>query len=59
MIVTLLGGAAWTGTLAVGGIGYVLMERLADLGQLLPLVGGPGLIITVILNRQGSPVWWR
>lgn len=48
-----VGGAAWTGTLAVGGIGYVVMDRLADLGQLLPLVGGLGLILTAILNPEG------
>lgn len=51
--ISTVGGAGMTGTLAAGGIGFVILDRIANFGQFLPLIGGLGLIITAILNPEG------
>jgi branched-chain amino acid transport system permease protein len=51
--ITSIGGALVAGTLAPLGIGYVVLDRAADLGEHYLLVSGVLLVATAILNPGG------
>jgi branched-chain amino acid transport system permease protein len=51
--ITSIGGALVAGTLAPLGIGYVVLDRAADLGENYMLVSGILLVATAILNPGG------
>ena len=51
--ITSISGALIAGTFAPLGIGFVLFDRLFDLGRSYGLVAGIGLILTAILNPDG------
>ena len=51
--ITSIGGALVAGTLAPLGIGYVVLDRTADLGEHYLLVSGVLLVATAILNPGG------
>jgi branched-chain amino acid transport system permease protein len=51
--ITSIGGALVAGSLAPLGIGYVVLDRVADLGEHYLLVSGVLLVATAILNPGG------
>ncbi len=51
--ITSIGGALVAGVLAPLGIGYVLLDRHADLGAYYLLISGVLLVVTAIANQRG------
>jgi len=51
--ITSVKGAIVAGTLAPLGIGFVVLDRLLDLGNSYGVFGGLSLILTAVMNQEG------
>lgn len=51
--ITSMSGAVLAGVAGVLGIGFVIADRILDLGVYYPLISGISLILTVLLNPMG------
>jgi ABC-type branched-subunit amino acid transport system ATPase component len=51
--ITSVKGAITAGSLAPLGFGFVVMDRLLDLGNSYGVIGGLSLILTAIINQEG------
>jgi branched-chain amino acid transport system permease protein len=51
--ISTVSGSLWASTLAVGGIGVVVIQDLFHMGQFQPLIAGLGLVLTAVLNPEG------
>jgi ABC-type branched-subunit amino acid transport system ATPase component/branched-subunit amino acid ABC-type transport system permease component len=51
--ITSVKGAITAGSLAPLGFGFVVMDRLFDLGNSYGVIGGLSLILTAIINQEG------